>query len=68
MTLLLSLLGLLIVVIAFIVWDNARMTKRAEEEARAPRTERFPTDSIFRNAHGIKSYYRDPWDPDPWSW
>ena len=35
------LLGLIIGAIAFLVWDNAQLTKRAEKQASA-RTEPFP--------------------------
>ena len=64
---LLLILGLIILAVAFVVWDNAQMTKRAERDANAPRTQRFPDHPIFRNVHGIKGYWRDPNDPDPWS-
>ena len=35
------LLGLIVGAIAFLVWDNAQLTKRAEKQANA-RTEPFP--------------------------
>ena len=65
---LLLILGPIILAVALILWDNAQMTKRAEREAKAPRTQPFPDHPIFRNVHGIKSYWRDPLAPDPWSW
>jgi hypothetical protein len=58
---LLVILGLIVAVVALIRWDNARMTKQAEREAKSQRP--FPDDPRKMIWKGeVRPYVRNPDD------
>lgn len=56
---LLVILGLVVAVVALIRWDNARMTKKVESEAKSQRP--FPDEPTLMVWKGkVRPYVRDP--------